>query len=70
MVPVDEQVHPGMFAQFKSRKARRARAVAVHVPGALEKKAKKRVPPEPGGKYAALSGRERASIMRKIMRGT
>jgi hypothetical protein len=60
--------HAGMFAQFKSSKSRRARAVAAGAPEALRKTPKKKQGKKPGGKYAALSARERSSIMRRLMK--
>ena len=49
--------HPGMVAQFKSPKSRRARAVAADAKSALRK-------PKP--KMKNMSAREKASILRRI----
>jgi hypothetical protein len=52
--------HPGMFAQFKSAQARRARAVATRVPPSVKPTGRKPV--------KKMSEREKKMLARRLMR--
>jgi hypothetical protein len=59
---VDIPGHPGLAAQFKSTKSRKARAVAAKTPRSVKPRGSKKV--------KEMSARERQAILRRALRGT